>query len=121
MTKEFRKAIYNRSKLRNKKFCKIPSEENEKSYKKQRNKRVTIRKKIIRNYFSKIANGNIATNKNFWKIIKPFLSNKVDLENVHIMLNHNNEIVCNDHKPVKAFNEHYINIIEKSVVKNPLI
>ena len=38
MTKEFRKAIYNRSKLRNKKFCKIPSEENEKSYKKQRNK-----------------------------------------------------------------------------------
>ena len=38
MTKEFRKAIYNRIKLRNKTFCKIPSEENEKSYKKQRNK-----------------------------------------------------------------------------------
>ena len=38
MTKEFRKAIYNRSRLRNKKFYKIPSEENEKSYKKQRNK-----------------------------------------------------------------------------------
>ena len=30
------------------------------------------------------------------------------------MLNHNNKIVCNDHELVKVFNEHYINIIEKS-------
>ena len=37
MTKEFRKARYNRSRLRNK-FRKIPSEENEKVYEKQRNK-----------------------------------------------------------------------------------
>ena len=37
MTKEFHKTIYNRSRLRNK-FCKIPSEEKEKLYKKQRNK-----------------------------------------------------------------------------------
>ena len=91
MTKEFRKAIYNRSRLRNK-FCKIPSEENEKLYKKQRNRCVAIRKKSIRNYFNKIANGNIVTNRNFWKIIKPFLSNKGHLENVDIMLNHNKRL-----------------------------
>ena len=42
MTKEFRKTIYNRSRLRNR-FCKIPTEENEKLYKKQRNKCVPIR------------------------------------------------------------------------------
>ena len=113
MTKEFRKAIYNRSRLRNK-FCKIPTEENEKLHKKQINKCVTFRKKSIRNYFDKIANGNIVTNRNFWKIIKPFLSNKGHLENVVIMLNHNNKIICNDHELVKVFNEHYINIIEKS-------
>ena len=41
MTKEFRKDIYNRSRLRNK-FCKIPSEENEILNKKQRNKCVEI-------------------------------------------------------------------------------
>ena len=46
MTKEFRKAIYNRSRLRNK-FCKIPSEENEKLCKKQRNKCVAMRKKVF--------------------------------------------------------------------------
>ena len=43
MTKEFRKAIYNRSRLRNK-FCKIRTEENEKLCKKQRNNCVAIRK-----------------------------------------------------------------------------
>ena len=118
MTKEFRKAIYNRSRLRNK-FCKIPSEENEKLYKKQRNRCVAIRKKSIRNYFNKIANRNIVTNRNFWKIIKPLLSNKGHLENVDIMLNHNNKIICNDHELVKIFNEHYINIIEKSGGEKP--
>ena len=42
MTKEFRKAIYNRSRLRNK-FCKIPTEENEKLHRKQRSKCAAIR------------------------------------------------------------------------------
>ena len=46
MTKEFRKAIYNRSRLRNK-FCKTSSEENKKLYKKQRNKCVATVKKVF--------------------------------------------------------------------------
>ena len=70
-TKEFGKAIYNRSRLRNK-FCKIASEENEKLCKKRGNKCVAFRKKSIKNHLNKIANGNIVTNGNFWKIIKPF-------------------------------------------------
>ena len=44
MTKEFYIAIYNKSRLRNK-FCKITNEENEKLYKKPRNKCVEIHKK----------------------------------------------------------------------------
>ena len=35
------------------------------------------------------------------------------------MLNHNNSIICNDHELVKIFNEHYINIIEKSGGEKP--
>ena len=90
-----------------------------KIYKKQRSKCIAIRKKSIRNYFNKIANRNIVTNRTFWKIIKPFLSNKGHLENVDIMLNDNNKIVCNDHKLVEVFNEDYINIIEKSSGETP--
>ena len=118
MAKEFRKAISNRSRLKNK-FRKIPSEENEKVYEKQRNKCVPIRKESIRNYFNKLANGNIVTNRNFWKIIKPFLSNKGYLENIDIMLSHNNKIVCNYLELVKVCNEHFIEIIEKSGGEKP--
>ena len=118
MTKESLKAIYSRSTLRNK-FCKIPREENGKLYKKQINKCVAIRKKSIRKYFNKIANGNIETNRNFQKIIKPFLSNKGHLETVDTVLNHDNKIICNDHELVKVLNEYYINIIEKSGDEKP--
>ena len=35
------------------------------------------------------------------------------------MLSHNTKIICNDHELVKVFNEHYINIIEKSGGEKP--
>ena len=91
-----------------------------KSY--RRNKEISVSKsakKNIRNYFNKIINENIVSNRTFWKIIKPFLSNKDHLENVDIMHNHNNKIICNDHELVKVFNEHYINIIGKSGGEKP--
>ena len=85
INKELRKAIYDRTRLRNG-FCKTRTDENEKLYEKQRNKCVLIQKKSIRYYFNKIANENVVTNRNFWKIIKPFLTNKGHLENAEIML-----------------------------------
>ena len=66
-----------------------------------------------------IAKGNILTNRNSWKIIKPFISIKGHLENTNIILNYNNKIICDDHEPVKVFNEHCINIIEKSSGEKP--
>ena len=62
INKEMHKAIYDRSRLRNR-FCKTTTEENEKLYKKQRYKCVSIRKKSIRNYVNKIAKENIVANK----------------------------------------------------------
>ena len=50
INKELRKAISDRSRLRNR-FCKTPTEENKKLYKKQRNKCVSIRKKSIKKLF----------------------------------------------------------------------
>ena len=117
MTKEFLKAMYNKSRLRNK-FCKLPTKENEKLYKKQNNKYLN-HIKSIRSYFNKLPKGNIATNRNFWKIIKTFRSNKGNIGNADIMLNHNNKIICNDHELAKVLNEHYIHIIEKSGSEKP--
>ena len=36
------------------------------------------------------------------------------------MLNHNNKVISNDYELVKVFNEHYINIIEKSGGGKPI-
>ena len=84
INKELRKTIYDIYRL-----CKTPTEEN---YKKQRNKCVSIKKSTRKN-FNKIANENIVTNSNFWKIIKSFLKNKGSLENVEIMLVQDKKII----------------------------
>ena len=76
ISKEMRKAIYTRSRLRNK-FCKNPSEENERKYKRQRDLCVSLRRKAVKQYFSSITSKGIVTIKALWKTIKPFLTNKV--------------------------------------------
>ena len=87
MTKELRKEIYTRSKLKNK-YNRNPTEENKAIYKKQRNKCVSLRRKAIKVYFHNVTKTGVQTNKDFWKLIKPFLTNKGFLENAEIMLTH---------------------------------
>ena len=75
MNREFQKEIDVRSRLRNK-FWVEPSAENKAAYKKQRNKCVKIRRKIIKRYINKVSRKVIETNKSFWNFIKPFMTNK---------------------------------------------
>ena len=84
MTRNLRKEIYTRSRFRNK-FCKSTTKENERLYKKQRNKCVALRAKFIKEYFHNITNNNIDTNKFFWNFIRPFLINKGSLNSYKIM------------------------------------
>ena len=113
ISKEMRKAIYTRSRLRNK-FCKNPSEENERKLKRQWNLCVSLGRKAIKQYFSNIISKGTATNKEFWKTMKPFIIKKGCLENSDIMLINNAEMVIDDKILAKPFNEHYINIVEWS-------
>ena len=50
----------------------------------------------------------------FWNLVKPILSNKGGLASNDISLVKNNEIVTDDQKLTEIFNDHYINIVEKS-------
>ena len=113
MKKELRKAIYTRSRLRNRYF-KNPTKENETFYKKQLNKCVSLRRKSITQHFSKITSKGIMTNKQFWKTMKPFLTNKVCLEINVIILLDGEEMITNDRILAKRFNEHYRNIVKRS-------
>ena len=114
VNRKFRKAIYTRSRLRNK-YWKNPTSENELRYKQQRNKCVSLRKKSMKLYLNKSAADGIVTNKSFWKFIKPFLKNKSCHAQNDIMLIQNDEIITTEERDlVETFNKHYTNIAEKS-------
>ena len=83
MNRDLRKAIYNRSRLKNN-LNKNPTKENSKNYKnykKQRNLCVTLRRKAIKSYLKTITDKGIMNNKKFWKVVKPFITNKSGLTN----------------------------------------
>ena len=74
---------------------------------------VSLRRKVIKQYFSNINSKGIVTNKEFCKTIKPFLMNK-GLENSDIMLINDDEMVTDDKTLAKTFNNHYIDIVKGS-------
>ena len=75
MNKDLQKAIYIRSNLK-KKFNKLGTRESELKYKKQRNKCVSLRKKAIKGHFKKATEKGVVSNRDFWNLVEPFLSNK---------------------------------------------
>ena len=75
MSKGLSKAIMTRSRLKNK-FNRQKTKANWKAYTLQRNKCVQLRKKAIKNHFSKSLDSGDMTNKTFWKTVRPFISNK---------------------------------------------
>ena len=93
MNPELKKAIYTRSRFKNK----YPSKQNEKIYKKQRNKCVALRKKAIKNYFKKVTSKSLMSSKAFWDLVKPVLSHKGGLTGTDISLVKEDRIVIDDH------------------------
>ena len=64
MTKEFQKANYTRSRLKNK-MNKNPTKKNIKAYKRQRNLCVPLRRKNIKSFLNNVTKTGIIPNKNF--------------------------------------------------------
>ena len=56
----------------------------------------------------------VQTYKDFWKLIKPFLTNKGFLENAEIMLAEKDNLVTEEKELVRIFNDRYINFVERS-------
>ena len=59
------------------KYVKNKTNENLKSYKKQRNFCSKLYKKERKKYYEMLDLKNVTDNKEFWKTVKPFLSDKV--------------------------------------------
>ncbi len=78
-----------------------------------------MRKKAIKQHFKKATAKDLISNHEFWNLVKPFLSNKGGLEGDDISLVHNNQIVTDDYQLTEIFNNHYINIVEKTSGQKP--
>ena len=68
----------------------------------------------MKNYLKKLTEKGLTTNKNFWKFMKPFLTNEGFIGNNDITLIHKNKIITDEKQLTKLFNSYYINIVEKS-------
>ena len=64
--------------------------------------------------FSSITSKGIVTSREFWKTLKPTLTNEGCLDNSDIMLIGDNEMITDDKRLANLFAEHYINILERS-------
>ena len=118
INREFRKDIYKRSRLRNK-FLKDPAKENELLFKTQRSKYLSLRRKCIKSCFQDVTKKGLVTNKSFWNFVKPFLTYKSCNTQNDIMLIDNGKDTIEESDLVETFNDHYINIIEKSSGQKP--
>ena len=65
----------------------------------------------MKNYLKKLTEKGLTTNKSFWELMKPFLTNKGFTGNNDITLIHKYKI---EKQLTKLFNSYYINIVEKS-------
>ena len=73
--------------------------------------------KNIKSFLNNVTKKDIITNKNFWTFIKPVLTDKGFIENKDVTLIEGNKIITGKRELAKTFNEHYINIVEKSGIK----
>ena len=86
------------------------TDENKRKYTRQRNYCVSLLRKTKREYYSNLDVKNITDNKTFWKIVKPFLLDKVT-STQKITLTENDKIVKNDNDTARVLNTFFSNIV----------
>ena len=67
----------------------------------------------MKEYFTKITSNGIMTSKNFWKTMRPFLTNKEIISGNEISLFEGEKLVSNESIVLEILNVPYINVVEK--------
>ena len=115
MNKTLRKDIMSRSQLQTKYF-KNKSQNDYLAFKKQRNFCSKLYKKERKNYYNSLDIKNIADNKQFWKTIKPFLSEKIKTTS-KIKLKDQDKIISNDDKVAEEFSIFFENAVKFLIIR----
>ena len=109
MSKQLRKAIMTRSRLKNK-ANKTNSQVDMANYRRQRNFVVNLNRQAKKAYISSI--GPKGCSK-FWDTFKPFFSDKGHANDVRIQLLENNNLVTNEEDIASIFNKYFNTITSK--------
>jgi len=105
-----------RTRLKNK-FRKEDTEENKKAYNKQRNYCLKLVRKTKKDFYNNLDVKKITDNKQFWKTVKPFFSNKV-INNEKITLIENEEVISDDQSIANKFSNFYASVVENLGIEN---
>ena len=106
---EIAEAIMIRNRKRNR-FLKHRSDENRRLFQKQRNMCVSLLRKAKKEYFSPSNTNKVVENKSFWKIVKPFLSNKT-ISSEKITIINDDELITDELKVANTLNDFFSSII----------
>ena len=108
MTKEVRKAIMMRSKLRNK-FLQDKNEKSRNGYRKQRNLWVALVRRAKQQYFFSLDLNLIADYEKFWKTIKQLFSDKISHKDI-ISVTEDGKIITENLPAAEIFNNYFSNV-----------
>ena len=100
VTKELRTAIMKRSRLRTK-YNRWKSRENFVAYRLAKRECDILTDRAKSEYFSKATENGTLTNKEFWKLMKPALTNKGIISSDVIILEENGEFISDESKLVE--------------------
>ena len=117
ITKEIRKEIMKRSRLRNR-VNKLNSRTNISAYKRQRNICTRLIRKAKRDYFSNLSPSNIVDSRRFWSSVKPLFSDK-GITGKNIIIVENNTIIDNDSKVTEIFSNLFSNTVKTLGIEKP--
>jgi len=119
MTRELSKSLKDRSRIINK-YNKFKSRENYLEKQSIMRKCRFLQFKAKKAYFDKTLTNNNMTNKNYWKLMKPFLSEKGGNYGTKITLKENGIMVSDEKELAHIFNDQYVNIVEKTTGDPPI-
>ena len=115
MTKALRKAIMQRSTLKNK-FLKCKTDENLHAFKKQKNFTNRLAKRERTKYFANLDLNKYTDNMKFWYTVKPMFSNS-GMGHNKITLVENGAVVTDDKLNAETFNGYFINAVSSLAIE----
>ena len=118
MTKQLRKAIMNRLKLRNK-FSKLETRNLKGAFIAKEISVLACSAKLKDVFFGKIDHRVVSNDRKFWKTVGPLFSEKA-FHKESIILNNSNKTISNNEELAEPFNKHFSKLVASNIASSDI-